>query len=174
MGMGYIKKGSLSEILLTVLEKTIDGTVRFNDFINNPGLYAYHGGWEYPLDKSALSKAIVRLKEKGFIETNIDEKGLIFKLTDEGKQMLFLTEAEGKEWDGKYRIVIFDIPEQKKLVRNLFRRNLKKWGFKPLQKSVWISKKHITEKLLDYVKYLKLEDWVMVIESDKVGPRSIP
>jgi len=173
MGMGYIKKGSLSEILLTVLEKTIDGTVRFNDFINNPGLYAYHGGWEYPIDKSALSKAIARLKEKGFIEESIDEQGILVKLTDQGKQVLFLTESGEQKWDGKWRIVIWDIPEQKKLVRNLFRRNLKKWGFTPLQRSVWISKKHVADKLIDYIKYLKIEDWVLVIESDKIGPRSI-
>ncbi|MDO8570386.1 MAG: hypothetical protein Q7R97_02275 [Candidatus Daviesbacteria bacterium] len=175
MDMGlYIKKGSLSQALLTALEKTVDGMVRLEDFAYHSGFYAYGGGWQYPLKKSALSKAISRLKEKGFVETEGNEIELVLKLTDEGKQALFLSGiSEEKKWDGKWRIVIFDIPEEKRLIRNMFRRNLKKWEFKPLQKSVWISKKHVTEKLIDYIKYLKIEEWVLVIESDKIGPKSI-
>lgn len=174
MSMGInIKKGGLSQALLTALEKAIDGAVRLEDFAYHSGFYAYGSGWEYPLKKSALSQAIARLRDKGFLETTKDEKGLILKLTDEGKQILFLTEVSEEEWDGKWRIIIFDIPESKRLIRNLFRRNLKKWEFKPLQKSVWISKKHITEKLIKYVEYLKIEEWVLVIESDKIGPKSI-
>lgn len=173
MGL-YIKKGSLSQTLLSALEKTVDGVVRLEDFVYHSGFYAYGGGWQYPLKKSALSKAIARLKEKGFVESDVDEKGLILKLTDEGKQALFLSETpKEKVWDGKWRIVIFDIPEEKRLIRSMFRRNLKKWEFKFLQKSVWISKKHVTDKLIDYVKYLKIEEWVLVIESDKIGPKSI-
>lgn len=172
MGM-YLKKGSLSYVLLTLLEGTVDGTVFFNDFANNPGKYSILGR-DYPLKKSALSKAIARLKQKGLVAQEKAAEGeLLLRLTDEGKQLLFLTEPEDKVWDGKWRIVIFDIPEQKRLVRDLFRRNLKKWGFKNLQKSVWISKKHVTEKLIGYIKYLKIEKWVLVIESDKIGPNPV-
>jgi len=172
MGL-YVKKGSLSQALLTALEKTIDGIVRLEDFAYHSGFYAYGGGWQYPLKKAALSKAISRLKEKGFIETEGDDIKLILRLTDEGKQALFLSDIPEEKWDGRWRIVIFDIPEEKRLIRGIFRRNLKKWEFKLLQKSVWISKKHVTEKLIDYVKFLKIEEWVLVIESDKIGPKSI-
>lgn len=172
MGL-YIKKGSLSQTLLTALEKTIDGVVRLEDFAYHSGLYAYGSGWQYPLKKAALSKAISRLKEKGLIKTEGNEFELVLRLTNEGKQALFLTGFPEEKWDGKWRIVVFDIPEEKKLIRNMFRRNLKKWEFKLLQKSVWISKKHVTEKLIEYVKYLKIEEWVLVIESDKIGPKSI-
>ena len=144
-----IKKGSLSYVLLTVLEKTVDGYVRFQDFSHNNYRYLY-GTPE--LKKSTLSKAIVRLKEKGFLETDKTNTGeLIIKLTDEGKTALILVKEDEESWDNKWRIVIFDIPEQKRTIRNLFRRNLKKWGFKPLQKSVWISKKNVTEKLFSYI-----------------------
>ncbi len=169
-----IKKGSLSYILLTILEKSVDGFVRTNDLINNPGYYAYWDGWDYPLNKSVLSKAIARLKEKGFVEQDkIDDNKIIVKLTDEGKIALILVEEGPKEWDGKWRIVVFDIPEQKRLIRNMFRRNLKKWGFKQLQKSVWISKKDVTDKLFSYIKDLEIEKWVMVFESEKYGPMDI-
>lgn len=166
-----IRKGSLSFILLTVLEKTIDGYVRFDDFVNNPKLYAF--GTERSLRKSALSKAISRLKEKGFVEKEVNVHEITIKLTDTGRTALLLTEDTVEDWDGKWRIVVFDIPEQKRVIRNLFRRNLKKWGFKPLQKSVWISKKNITEKLFSYINDLKIEKWVWVFESEKYGPMDI-
>jgi len=43
-----------------------------------------------------------------------------------------------KKWDGKWRIVVFDIIEMKKIHREAFRGKLKELGFRPLQKSVWI------------------------------------
>ena len=43
-----------------------------------------------------------------------------------------------KEWDKKWRIVIFDISQLKKIQREAFRGKLKEIGFQPLQKSVWI------------------------------------
>lgn len=172
MGM-EIKKGSLSYSLLTILEKSVDGLVRYDDLIHHSHSYAWGSGWEKSLKKSAVSKAIARLKEKGFVEKDKTDVGsVILKLTDEGKTALMLTSDE-VDWDGKWRIVIFDIPEQKRVIRNLFRRNLKKWGFKPLQKSVWISKKKIMDKLISYIKDLGIEKWVMVFESEKYGPVDI-
>lgn len=166
-----IRRGSLSYILLTILEKTIDGYVRFDDFINNPKLYAF--GTERSLRKSALSKAISRLKEKGFVEKEVNIDEITIKLTDTGRTALLLTDDTVENWDGKWRIVVFDIPEQKRIIRNLFRRNLKKWGFKGLQKSVWISKKNVTEKLFQYIKDVGVERWVWVFESEKYGPLDI-
>lgn len=173
MGM-EIRKGSLSYIMLLVLEKTVDGYIRFDDLIHHSGRYAYGDGWNYSLKKSAFSKALVRLREKGLIETeNKDTAQIIFKLTDEGRTVLLLSKDEEDNWDGKWRIVVFDIPEQKRLIRGLFRRNLKKWGFKHLQKSVWISKKNVTDKLFGYIKDLGVEKWVWVFESEKYGPMDI-
>ncbi|MBU1033109.1 MAG: hypothetical protein ABII13_01355 [Patescibacteria group bacterium] len=41
-------------------------------------------------------------------------------------------------WDGKWRIVIFDIPENERSLRNAFRRKLRELDFRHLQGSVWI------------------------------------
>lgn len=166
-----IKKGSTSYWLLYVLEKSIDGYVRFEDFAYH--YYRYHYGVP-ELKKSALAAALKRLREKGFIEKDyINEKELVIKLTDEGRSILMLEGGEPEKWDGKWRVVVFDIPEQRRIIRNLFRRNLKKWGFRPLQKSVWISKKNITDHLFNYIKDLGVEKWVWVFESEKYGPMDI-
>lgn len=43
------------------------------------------------------------------------------------------------EHDGKWRVVIFDIPEKMRLARDVLRDKLKELGFKQIQKSVWVS-----------------------------------
>lgn len=42
------------------------------------------------------------------------------------------------KWDGKWRIVVFDIPEKKKRAREALRNKLQELGFKELQKSVFV------------------------------------
>lgn len=159
-----IYKRSISKFILLALEKTIDGYVRLDDFINNPRRYAF-GGPSY-IKKSSLAQALRRLRQEGLIKQDFLKKDeVIFKLTNLGRESLGPTFDESN-WDGKWRIVIFDIPEKFKTVRNLFRRRLKDWEFKIYQRSVWITKRNITSKLNDLIKDLKIDNWVAVIESD--------
>ncbi|MDO8570161.1 MAG: hypothetical protein Q7R97_01080 [Candidatus Daviesbacteria bacterium] len=163
------RKGSLSWWILLALEKTTDGYVRFEHFAYNPGLYAYYDYWDRPLKKSELAQAFKRLREQGIVREDKVGQDLIFKLTDAGKDLILGSETNNENWDRKWRIVIFDIPEEKRVVRDLFRRNLKKWGFNNLQKSVWISKKDIFDKLKGYIAELGIEKWVIIIESEKIS-----
>lgn len=52
-----------------------------------------------------------------------------------------------KEWDGRWRIVSFDIPESERKVRSAIRRLLKGLGFKGFQRSVWISPLALDDRL---------------------------
>ncbi len=164
------KRKSISELVLLALEKTIDGSIRMEDFLNNPHYYAYGGRWGYPLKKSTLAIVLRRLRERGLIDF-VGSTALIFKLTDSGKDKALwvkMTELEEK-WDGKWRIIIWDIPEKRREVRNLLRGKLKKLGFRQFQKSVWGSKKNCTKILRKFIKQIGIEDWVMVIESENIG-----
>ncbi|KKR22442.1 MAG: Transcriptional regulator, PaaX family, partial [Candidatus Daviesbacteria bacterium GW2011_GWB1_39_5] len=78
-----------------------------------------------------------------------------------------------EKWDGYFRVVIFDIPEKHRKVRNVFRYRLKEWGFKAWQKSVWASKKDLAVPLREFIKELGIEDWVLVLVSKDVGSARI-
>ena len=43
-----------------------------------------------------------------------------------------------KKWDEKWRLLIFDIPEKRRGMREKIRRTLLAIGFKRLQDSVWV------------------------------------
>ena len=97
---------------------------------------------KYPKEK--LSSIFSRLKRQGLIEIKRKGKQFYISLTDEGKkkagrfQIDALRIKRPKKWDGKWRLVIFDISEMKKFLRELFRGKLKEMGFYQLQKSVWV------------------------------------
>ena len=170
--MPGMRRKSLSSIVLLAIENTVDGTVRLNDFINRPHLYTFGSGGDYPLKKTSLSKAIERLRLKKMIEQATEsEDEIILRLTDPGRDRAFWLKIaqDTKEWDGRWRLVFWDIPEDHKEIRNLLRSKLKQFGFKRWQKSVWVTKKNCTDLLRRFVKDIGVEDWVWVIESDNVG-----
>ena len=81
-----------------------------------------------------------RLIEYGLLEYH----GNSLHLTKKGADKLFDIERREyklprpERWDKKWRVLIFDIPENKKMLREKIRATLVSIGFKHLQDSVWI------------------------------------
>jgi hypothetical protein len=96
----------------------------------------------YP--KQKFSNTFYFLKRHGYIKIKRINNQLYISLTSEGKkkarwlQIDALKIQKPKRWDKKWRLVIFDIPQNKKIYREALRGKLKELGFKPLQKSIWI------------------------------------
>lgn len=160
-------KDSLTKAILKGLENAIDGYVKFEDFVYNPHRYIY--GYPRPINRSALSQSLKRLRERGmidFVGTNEILIKLNVKLNEKLDKKMKIGEGE---WDKKWRLVIFDIPEKHRKARNLIRFKLKEWGFKRLQDSVWSTKVNCTNEFREYVKDVGISDWVMVVESDNIA-----
>ena len=74
-----------------------------------------------------------------------------------------------ERWDGKWRIVMFDIPESNRILRNELRRSLKKFGFLGWQQSVWVTREAATGELRKFVRDNDLQDYILVIETDNLA-----
>lgn len=161
-----IKKKAVTDLILLTLEKVVDGYVRFEDFAYHH--YRYHYGIP-ELKNASIAQALKRLREGGLVEL-IDDEKLIYRLTDLGKDKALWIRMKilNEPWDGKWRIVIWDVPEKRRVARDLLRYKLKILGFERLQKSVWISKKNCTKELRDFIQKVGIKDWVLVLESDNV------
>lgn len=158
-----IRKGSLSHLILTALEEAAAEGV-FETF-------SYSAQMRYLRSLSNLSevkeyylaKSIKRFKERGLLEYEENKTGeTAVKLTNLGRDALGIED----KWDGRYRVVIWDIPERKRGLRDLLRRKLKEWKFTSLQKSVWVSRRNVTRQLRELIVELEMDRWVTVIESD--------
>ena len=90
--------------------------------------------------KEFIKAARERLVEQGLLEW----QGNFLKVTHKGRALLARLERneftlkKPKRWDGKWRVLIFDIPETKKVLREKVRHTLVSIGFYRLQDSVWI------------------------------------
>lgn len=89
---------------------------------------------------------IYYLKKRGFIEfVREDSDKVTVKITDSGRKYSKtfdidrLTLNKPAEWDKKWRLVIFDVPEKHKKAREALRRKLKDLNFVRLQDSVWVT-----------------------------------
>ncbi|OHA62105.1 MAG: hypothetical protein A2117_00585 [Candidatus Wildermuthbacteria bacterium GWA2_46_15] len=107
------------------------------------GLVKSYQQWrKYPRKK--LYDAFYNLRRQGLIEIRNENGQIYISLTEKGRktagylQIDELKIKKPKIWDGKWRIVIFDIAELKRMHREAFRGKLKELGFCQLQKSVWI------------------------------------
>lgn len=94
---------------------------------------------------SRLRTLIKRLKKQNDVQLLRENGKLILKLTEKGKIKLLKYDLKNlklkkpKKWDGKWRLIVYDVPEKKYLVRDVFRRYLKSMEFLKLQASVYLT-----------------------------------
>ena len=95
-------------------------------------------------DKERFSHEMYRLKRAGFIKKYFDDKEEVVELLPKGREKIrnYLIQdleiSKPKKWDRKWRIVIYDIADDKKNEREFIRRKLVELGFLKIQESVWV------------------------------------
>lgn len=83
-----------------------------------------------------------------------------YKLTGKGVMKLLPLIQLHPTKDGMVRVLVFDIPEDRKLFRDRFRRYIKMLGFQMHQKSVWVSRYDCEKWLLKVADYYGIKDCV--------------
>lgn len=124
-------------------------------------------------NKYLLKRNLKRLRKQKMVEMIEEDGQEIIKLTQKGhtKYLKFKLEElslHGKRWDGKWRIVIYDIAKFKKNQQSAFRNILKYIHFLPLQKSVYLTPYQCDEQILYLREYFGIAEEVMIIRADKI------
>ena len=91
-----------------------------------------------------IPETVRRLEKQGHIRIQIKNNIAHASLTQKGKEALIKEKIRvgvlshvKSVWDGKWRVVIFDIQEKKRVRRDTFRQALYRLGFVKVQNSVW-------------------------------------
>ena len=135
------------------------GDVRF--FLLNAVLKDVHG---FALEQ--LKPAVSDLKKQKFIKEKKDYEGsVLVSLTEKGMlraiNYKFKQLSRKKEkWDGKWRMIAFDIPNKCRKGRNALRYRLKTAGFYELQESIFLYPYDCIREIDAIVKLFKLEKYV--------------
>jgi len=126
--------------------------------------------WEQVQKRRRISNAtyrqsIYRLRERGLIET---KKDTLF-LSEKGKKVFLdpYKKIKTSPLRNNKILIIFDIPEPKKKVREWIRNQIKDWDFEMVQKSVWIGYGPLPEEFSKRLKLLGVSDNVKVYNLQK-------
>lgn len=98
----------------------------------------------HKIDWQDFKRKIRRLKQRGLIRKFYENKTYHLELTDRGKTEMnnldfqHMRVKRPKVWDKKWRVVIYDIPEDDHEIRNAIREKLYQMGFLQIQKSIYI------------------------------------
>ncbi len=116
------------------------------------------------------------LKKQGLINFHQKDGQIYIFLTEKGKkkagwmQINDLIIKKPKKWDGKWRVVMFDIAQLKRIYREALRGKLKELGFYFFQKSVWILPYDCKEEIKLLQAFFGLEDSELrLIIAENVG-----
>lgn len=159
MYSNYSRRGNPQSALLFVLKGLIPYTkenmmlaFKPNTFFNELEKISRYKKW-------TLEKAFYEAQRQKLIEKDAN----IVKLTEAGKKIVRPFVAQ-RLANGAKLMVIFDIPEDRSVVRARFRRILKQLSFEQVQKSVWITPYDHEDSVKEIVSELELQDYVQLYE----------
>lgn len=127
------------------------------------------------IERRALQRAIESLYEAKLLDEKESKDGsTTLILSDRGKKKALTYHIQKikipkmKKWDGKWRIVFFDIPEIYRRARESLSRSLIQAGFYPLQKSVYIHPFQCSDELDFIIEFWGVREYVRIAEADVI------
>ncbi len=170
--MGKLFKSK--DILLLGLANLLDTAEEFKDpFHLISSSYKSMYGWvPKQYKKHNFYQLISRSYKAKFIE-KIEKGGKIYiRITSDGHKTIQrdfpLFSLQNKRWDRKWRIVMFDIEEVNKQMRDRLRLKLKELGFGMLQESVFISPHDILQDFIEFAEASEVKDYLYILETYRI------
>jgi len=125
------------------------------------------------IEGRSLHRAIKNLYNSNLVNLKVDENDMfILTLNDKGEKRVLKHELENmkipkmKKWDKKWRMVLFDIPETKRKMRDALRFRLKELAFYEFQKSVFVHPFDCKNEIDFLIEFYNIRSYVrfMIVE----------
>jgi len=119
----------------------------------------------------AVRAAVSRSVKRGWITPEREGRRANYKLSprvawqvEKVRERLY---TYGAPWDGKWRILVYAVPETKRSIRDRFRNELILLGFGTPAPGVWISPNGSLEAALDLVGFYGLQNYVELFQAER-------
>ena len=155
------------DFLLKAGEVSVDAYI---DFVS----YQKNSPRQYVPREQSVYNAFSRLKKRGYLESEKRDGKVIYRLPElTRKELLFLEKIKTKhqkplDWDMRWRLVSFDIPEIQRKHRDALRWRLKRLGLEHFQHSIWLTPYPLTDDFYEIIEGAGLGDSVLIIDTDKL------
>ena len=125
--------------------------------------------------KDQLRHAFYNLKRANFIKVKSSGGKIYISLTEVGKRNLgeididYLAIHKPWRWDGKWRLLMFDIPVRFRKAREAFRYKLKDLGLVQYQKSVWLYPYPCLEEIVYTADFFEVGKYIEYVEAEYIS-----
>ncbi len=158
------KESTIINAILFALDATVGTMMAFSP-------YALRSKFLFGRSYNSYRSAAYNLKKRGSIKFVSKNGKRFLQLTKKGELEILLAKAKmpvAGKWDGKWRMVVFDIPESAKQQRNQLRDLLKRNNFRKLQASVYINPYPLNREALKYLLETGLDGYIRIIKVEEM------
>lgn len=127
-------------------------------------------------NEQSVRAAISRMNKQGWITNRRERNKSFYSLTDRGikrmdeaaKRIFKLTPSN---WDGRWRMFMYTIPEEKRSIRDELRRELVWSGFGMLSNSCWITPNDLEKQVAEIIQKYEIASYVNFFIAENKGPQ---
>ncbi len=128
-------------------------------------------------NEQAVRVAVSRMMKQGLLQSEKKGNKSYYKLTERGVSRINeaakrIYKLDPHEWDEKWRIIMYNIPEEMRQVRDDFRKELQWSGFGNLSNGCWISPNNFEKEINFLISKYKIEEYVQLFLSKHIGPQA--
>lgn len=121
-----------------------------------------------------LKRTLERLEKQKLVELE-EESGIeVVKITKSGQRKILkfaideFSIDKPRFWDGRWRLISYDVPGKLTMARNIFRSYLRIWGFYPMHESVFLHA-YPCEKQIEFLReYLGIGEFVRIFQVSRI------
>lgn len=152
----------------------------YGDYISHYGNEIWIGSLirllkEFGHNEQSVRAAISRMNKQGWVQSTRKGNKSYYCLSDQGinrineaGRRIFKLQAE--DWDGKWRMLMYTIPEESRHLRDELRKELVWSGFGLLSNGFWISPNQLEEQVHALIKKYEIKQYVHFFVSEYHGP----
>ena len=127
---------------------------------------------------NAIRLGLSRMSKHGVFRIRKMGRGSYYSLSTKGTRWMEqgrvrAFDFEHKSWDGKWRLVVYNVPEKLRVLRDKLRFKLHSLGFASLSTSLWISPYDFSSELEKFVRGKGMSRYIETFEAEYKGKRKI-
>ncbi|HSE98748.1 MAG TPA: PaaX family transcriptional regulator C-terminal domain-containing protein [Blastocatellia bacterium] len=125
---------------------------------------------EHGFTAGAVRAAVLRVTQQGWLETRRKGDKSYYALTEKGRRRMEeaaerIYKFKREQWDGKWRLLVYNIPEKKRELRAQVRQELKWLGWGSVSNSLWITPNNIVEITTEHLRSYRINRHIEIFEA---------
>ncbi|GEL77027.1 phenylacetic acid degradation operon negative regulatory protein PaaX [Tenuibacillus multivorans] len=151
----------------------------YGDYIRHYGNMIWIGSLirllkEFGHNEQSVRAAISRMSKQGWVQSEKRGNKSYYFLTEQGKARMDeagrrIYQEESPSWDERWRILVYNIPEEKRNLRDQLRKELVWSGFGLLSNSCWITPNPLEEQVHRLIDKYDIASYVTLFDASYEG-----